>query len=117
MARLAKYLIAIAAGSSLWGAQARAQGDPVPPAQLSDDDLLKISEGEAIEIFDERPDKPFDRDTEIRLTGAELAARGATDLGTALALLPEINVRDAGRGGFNIDIRGARKGDVTILID
>jgi len=68
-------------------------------------------------IYDERPDKPFDRDTEVRLTGAELAARGATDLATALALLPEINVRDAGRGGFNIDVRGARKGDVAVLIE
>ncbi len=39
---------------------------------------------EAIDMFDERPAKPFDRDTEVRLTGAQLAARGATDLGTAL---------------------------------
>lgn len=117
MARLAKYLIAIAAGSSLWGARARAQGDPVPPAQLSDDDLLKISQGEPIEIFDERPDKPFDRDTEVRLTGEELAARGAVDLKSALALLPDISVRESGRGGFQVDIRGARKGEVAVLID
>ncbi|HEX3761069.1 MAG TPA: TonB-dependent receptor plug domain-containing protein, partial [Kofleriaceae bacterium] len=89
------------------------------PAQASPSDaaLARMAEGEAIEIFDERPDKPFDRDTEVRLTGADLAARGATNLATALALIPEINVRDAGRGGFNIDIRGARKGDVTVLID
>src|SRR5439155_1355757 len=73
--------------------------------------------GEAIEIFDERPDKPFDRDTEVRLTGEELAARGALDLKTALQLIPELNVREAGRGGFNVDIRGARKGEVTVLID
>ncbi|HMG24230.1 MAG TPA: TonB-dependent receptor, partial [Kofleriaceae bacterium] len=86
-------------------------------AQLSDAALARLAEGESIEIFDERPDKPFDRDTELRLTGAELAARGATDLATALALLPEIDVRDAGRGGYNIDIRGARKGAVGILID
>src|SRR5213075_2198937 len=43
--------------------------------------------------------------------------RGATDLATALALIPEITVRDAGRGGFNIDIRGGRKGAVSILVD
>jgi outer membrane cobalamin receptor len=72
---------------------------------------------ETIEIFDERPDKPFDRDTEVRLTGEELAARGAVDLGTALALLPDVIVREAGRGGFNVDIRGARKGEVSVLID
>src|SRR5439155_4544917 len=72
---------------------------------------------EAIPIYDERPDKPFDRDTEVRLTGEQLAARGATDLGSALALLPDVTVRDAGRGGTNIDVRGGRKGEVTILID
>ena len=76
-----------------------------------------VARAEVIEIFDERPAKPFDRDTEVRLTGAQLAARGATDLGTALALLPDVIVRDAGRGGFNVDIRGGRKGAVSILID
>jgi outer membrane cobalamin receptor len=73
--------------------------------------------GEVIEIWDERPEKPFDRDTELRLTGEELAARGATDLATALALVPDVAVRDAGRGGFNVDIRGARKGAVRVLVD
>src|SRR5690349_10193732 len=87
--------------------------------QLSDEELLKLAEEqtEIIEIWDERPDKPYDRDTQVRLTGEELAARGATDLASALALIPEINVRDAGRGGFNVDIRGARKGAVRVLID
>jgi outer membrane cobalamin receptor len=90
-------------------------------AKPSDDDtaLLQLSQqaGEAIEIYDERPDKPFDRDTEVRLTGEELAARGAVDLKTALALLPDVVVRESGRGGFQVDIRGARKGEVSILID
>ena len=110
-------------------AAAPAASDPAPAAEpptpaaaapadgISDAALEKLAEGESIEIFDERPDKPFDRDTEVRLTGAELAARGAVDLATALALLPDVAVRDAGRGGFNIDIRGARKGAVSILID
>ena len=89
---------------------ARAQG-------LSDEELAKQSQSETIEIYDERPDKPFDRDTEVRLTGEQLAARGAVDLGTALALLPDVTVRDAGRGGFNVDIRGARKGAVSVLVD
>jgi outer membrane cobalamin receptor len=87
------------------------------PEGISDAALAKLAEGETVEIFDERPDKPFDRDTEVRLTGAELAARGAVDLATALALLPDVTVRDAGRGGFNIDVRGARKGAVSVLID
>src|SRR5262249_27100178 len=86
-------------------------------ANLSDEDLVNLSQAETVEIYDERPDKPFDRDTEVRLTGEQLAARGAVDLGTALALIPDVTVRDAGRGGFNVDVRGARKGAVSILID
>ncbi|MBA3463258.1 MAG: TonB-dependent receptor [Deltaproteobacteria bacterium] len=119
MRRAAKYLYAVAGLALGWGAAAPAYGQPAPPAPdgLTDEDLQKLAEGDVIEIFDERPDKPFDRDTEVRLTGEQLAARGATDLGTALAMLNDISVRDAGRGGFNIDIRGARKGAVTVLID
>jgi outer membrane receptor protein involved in Fe transport len=99
-------------GIVAWGYGASAQ-------ELTDDDLLRLAEeqSEVIEIWDERPDKPYDRDTEVRLTGEELARRGATDLATALSLIPEINVRDVGRGGFNIDIRGARKGAVRVLVD
>jgi outer membrane receptor protein involved in Fe transport len=85
--------------------------------ELTDEELIKMSEEETIEVFDERPDKPFDRDTEVRMTGEEAAARGAVDLATALDLLPDVDVRDGGRGGFNIDIRGARKGAVSVLID
>lgn len=94
-----------------------ANPEPSAPAALTDADLVKLSQQETIEIYDERPDKPFDRDTEVRLTGEQLAARGAVDLGTALALLPDVTVRDAGRGGFNIDIRGARKGAVSVIVD
>jgi outer membrane cobalamin receptor len=91
---------------------ARAQNAP-----LTDDELLAQSEAEVIQVWAERPSKPFDRDTSLRLTGAELAKRGATDLGSALALLPDVSVREVGRGGFNVDIRGARKGSVRVLID
>ncbi|MBA3457303.1 MAG: TonB-dependent receptor [Deltaproteobacteria bacterium] len=109
------YVIPVAVLTALWGARAPVHAQPA--ADLSDEDMAQIAEGEAIEIFDERPDKPFDRDTEVRLTGEQLAARGATDLASALALLPDVTVRDAGRGGFNVDIRGARKGAVAVLID
>lgn len=123
--RSCKYAIWMAAAAALWGNTAQADqppppaaaSAPTPPAALTDAAVADPAPGESIEIFDERPDKPFDRDTEVRLTGAELAARGAVDLATALALLPDVTVRDAGRGGFNIDIRGARKGAVSILID
>jgi outer membrane cobalamin receptor len=114
MVRARKVLILLI---SAWGARAHAEGEAPPISPLSDDELLKLSQGEAIEIYDERPDKPFDRDTEVRLTGEELAARGAVDLKTALALLPDVTVRESGRGGFQVDIRGARKGEVSILID
>ena len=69
-----------------WGAQARAQ-DPEAPA-LTDEELVRLAEAETIEVFDERPDKPFDRDTEVRLTGEELAARGAVDLASATRAMP-----------------------------
>jgi outer membrane receptor protein involved in Fe transport len=94
-----------------------ARADVQATHELTDAELLDLAEQETIEIFAERPDKPFDRDTEVRLTGEQLAARGAVDLATALALLPDVNVREAGRGGFNIDIRGARRGAVSIFID
>ncbi|HEY5950168.1 MAG TPA: TonB-dependent receptor plug domain-containing protein [Kofleriaceae bacterium] len=118
MRALSKCLIVLVAA---WGSRAHAEEpDPQTPAadsQLSDEDLARMAESETIEIYDERPDKPFDRDTEVRLTGEELAARGAVDLATALDLLPDVSVRDVGRGGINVDIRGARKGAVSVLVD
>lgn len=118
MRGMAKCLIWATIAPVLWGAQARAQEAPAPSGgELTDEELVELSQAETIEVFDERPDKPFDRDTTVRLTGEELAARGATDLGSALALLPDVTVRDVGRGGVNIDIRGARKGAVSVLVD
>ena len=125
MRRPTKYVISLVA---LWGGHAAAQGEvtaaSAPPTSsevdctnLSKEDCELAKQAEAIPIYDERPDKPFDRDTEVRLTGEQLAARGATDLASALALLPDVTVRDAGRGGTNIDVRGGRKGEVSILID
>src|SRR4026209_921336 len=79
--------------------------------------LESAMKGEVIEVWAERPNKAFDRDTELRITGAELARRGVTDLAQALEYLPEINVRAVSRGGKSIDVRGARKGSVKVLID
>jgi hypothetical protein len=90
------------------------------PAALSPEDqaLLDMAmKGEVIEVWAERPSKPFDRDTELRLTGAELARRGVTDLAQALEYIPEIQVRAVNRGGRQADIRGARKDSVKVLID
>src|SRR5690242_3645358 len=86
-----------------WGRTAQAEDAPTP--ELTDEELAQMSEAETIEVFDERPDKPFDRDTEVKLTNEQMVRRGATDLATALALLPDVTVRDGGRGGFNVDIR------------
>jgi outer membrane receptor protein involved in Fe transport len=60
---------------------------------------------------------PLEPDTELRLTGEELIARGATTLADALDLVPEISVRAAGRGGMQADVRGARKSWLKVLID
>lgn len=72
---------------------------------------------DAIYVYGARPDKAYERDTKLRLTGTELRKRGIGNLAEALESLPEINVRAAGRGGRQIDIRGARKGSVKILLD
>jgi outer membrane receptor protein involved in Fe transport len=129
--RPALVLAAALAMPALVGRTASAQQPPPPQPvaepdaveaegvlSATDEELLRMAEeGEVIVVWAERPNKPFDRDTRVRLTGEELAARGATDLATALALLPDVSVRDVGRGGFNIDIRGARKGAVRVLVD
>jgi outer membrane cobalamin receptor len=110
-----------------WPAGARAQAPAADPSTSADVDaeLRKMAErqasgeaeGEVVEIFEARPRPPIERGTDVRLTYEQLAAQGATDLASALRLLPDVTVRDAGRGGFNIDVRGGRKGAVTVLID
>jgi outer membrane receptor protein involved in Fe transport len=105
---------------------ATADGDAAPPALdpalwavLSDDELIALAarSGEMIVVWDERPDKPFDRDTELRLTDRDLAERGVADLASALADEADVVVRAMGRGGQQIDIRGARKAGVKLLLD
>ncbi|MBE7447505.1 MAG: Plug domain-containing protein [Kofleriaceae bacterium] len=93
-------------------------------ARLTDAELLRLAEesGEQIAIWDERPDKPYDRATTAGPPDRRRAggARRHRPRCAALALLPDvaIRVRDAGRGGFIIDIRGARKErPVRVLID
>jgi len=105
-------------------APAPADADPSTSAEV-DAELRRMAEeqasdegsGEVVEIFEARPKPPIERGVEVRLTYEQLVARGATDLASALRLLPDVSVRDAGRGGFNIDVRGGRKGAVIVLID
>lgn len=94
--------------------------DPAAYADLSDDELIALAAAsgeEVIVVWDERPDKPFDRDTQLRLTDGDLAGRGVSHLADALELVPEVTVRSVGRGGQQIDIRGSRKAAVRILVD
>lgn len=95
-------------------------GDAVIDADPNDDASYldpALMGDDVIVVWGSRPDKPFDRDTTLRLTGAELKKRGINNLAEALDLLPELHVRAAGRGGRQINIRGARKGSVKILLD
>jgi|GEM_PF-1458751 len=84
---------------------------------MDDGEEMLFLPGEVVEVYGERPTKPFDRDTKLRLTGKELAKRGVTNLGQALELVPELQVRRSGRGGVQVNVRGARKAGVRILID
>jgi hypothetical protein len=123
---LRKSLIAHILLAAAWGAHpALAEEPPTPPAvpldpdvyaTLSEEEILALA-GEVIMVWDERPEKPFDRDTALRLDDDDLARRGATDLAGALDDLPDVTVRSMGRGGQQIDIRGARKAGVKILVD
>ncbi len=86
-------------------------------AATSSADEVSAEEDEIVEIWAEREDKPFDRDTSLRLTNQDLLDRGITDLADALNNIPELRVRVMGRGGKQVNIRGARKGSVKVLID
>ena len=119
-------LASLAASRGPARAQAPAPDAPDPAATAeADAELRRMAReqergetpGEVVEIFDQRPRRMIERGTDVRLTYEQLVARGATDLASALRLLPDVTVRDAGRGGFNIDVRGGRKGSVTVLID
>lgn len=121
--RPSPWLLAIAAlvgpGAASADAPAPTPPPPAPPAAAPEtiDLATALAQAEVIEIWDERPDKPFDRDTQPRQDARELARRGATDVAAAIAYLPDVVVREAGRGGRQIDIRGARRSAVKILID
>lgn len=104
-----------------WGQSALAD-DSAPTADeesvLADEAYIDPAlSDDIIIVYGALPDRVFRRDTKLRITGAELRKRGVSNLAEALDQLPEINVRAAGRGGRQIDIRGARKGSVKILLD
>lgn len=56
-------------------------------------------------------------DTTVRLTGKQIVERGLTTLAEALDQILDADVRAAGRGGLQVNIRGARKGGVLLILD
>lgn len=57
-----------------------------------------------------------DGEPQIVLTARELKERGAQTLADALALIPEVQVRQGGNG-IRVDMRGAKQFSVLLLID
>lgn len=60
--------------------------------------------------------KRDDGDPQIVMTARELKERGAQTLADALALIPEVQVRQGGNG-IRVDVRGAKQFSVLLLID
>ena len=117
MIRLGSALLALTFALSAASAQPSDADDGGEWIQLDNGEWMRVDESEIIEVFAEREQKPFDRDTELTLTARELAARGVTNLAEALDQMPELYVRRLGRGGMQVNIRGARKAAVKVLID
>jgi hypothetical protein len=105
--------------------QVSQQPEVIPQEMPSDEELAKMAQqqGAAYIITDTAPSGPgtpgkrFDPDTEVRLTQTQLRERGITNVADALAMVPELLERPSGRGEVRVDIRGARKGDIMILVD
>lgn len=93
---------AVALSSSLALAQAPAETSaPPPPAYQT--------------TVHARP-KRDDSTPQIVMTARELKERGALTLADALALIPELQVRQGGNG-IRLDLRGAKQFSVLVLID
>jgi outer membrane cobalamin receptor len=114
---IAAGIVALAAAPAAAQPQDSGGDDGAEWIQLDNGEWLRVDESEIIEVYAEREQKPFDRDTRLVLSGRDLAARGVTDLAEALEQIPELYVRQLGRGGIQVNIRGARKAAVKVLID
>lgn len=58
-----------------------------------------------------------DRAATVVITAKELQERGVTTLAEALDLVPQVQVRQGGRGDFRLDLRGAKQRSILVLID
>jgi outer membrane receptor protein involved in Fe transport len=72
---------------------------------------------EEIEVSAQRVAEAAKPDTELRVTRRQLIERGVTNLAQALDIVLDTAVRISGRGGYQVDVRGSRKGGVLILLD
>lgn len=106
----------IAASIALAAALAVAQTETSTAAEVIPEPPAEAPEY-TIHVRGRRLAEPARADTSVRLTGEELAERGVTNLAQAMDLVTDTNVRPQGRGGYQVNIRGARKGAVLILID
>lgn len=76
-----------------------------------------VREDLAVDVVDRRLPHTFDPHARLALSGRRIAELGITNLAEALEHIPAAFVRTAGRGGFQVDVRGARKGALLVLID
>lgn len=58
-----------------------------------------------------------DRNPAIVITARELVERGIDNLSEALDLVPQLGVRQGGRGDVRVDVRGAKQRSVLVLVD
>lgn len=58
-----------------------------------------------------------DEPTHRVVTAKEMIERGVNNLAEALELMPEVVVRQGGRGEFRVDLRGAKQRSALVLID
>ncbi len=76
-----------------------------------------VREDLAVDVVDRRLAHAFDPHARLALSGRRIAELGVTNLAEALEHIPAAFVRTAGRGGIQVDVRGARKGALLVLID
>ena len=61
--------------------------------------------------------RPKREPARLVMTARDLAERGVNNLAEALERIPEVQVREGGRGDTRVDLRGAKQRSVLVLID
>jgi hypothetical protein len=89
---------------------------PTATATLADSSV-PAGQSLFVDVRERRLGRPFDPHATRVLTGRQIAELGVANLAEALEQLPNAYVRSQGRGGTQVDLRGARKGAVLVLVD